>query len=283
MTDGAPDVLGVADDGRPRWRLDHGSGTSPQQPLGQRVVQGHSFASLVSHELRTPLTAIKALAEMLFRQHEESRPLRTEFLPLLAQEADRLALMLDALEVLERVERGELSWEWTEVSPAVIATEAMEALHGRLAGQGIEPELVGDLEPAPIGGDRARLVQAACSCIELTARWCRSPAEMLIWIVQTGQGDGRRVDLTVIAGPPEALTPVRHVAASGHTAATVSWAEAPSALAEVTLLSMVAEVICAAHGGFLQPVGLGPAGGFWAQLKSRSVTPAPFRLRWLNG
>ena len=95
------------------------------------------FVSTVSHELRAPLTSIYGFAETLMREDvsfgEEER---LTFLRYIAQEAERLTGIVDALLSVARLEAGDLSLQLAttdlrEVVTDVVSTAQREVVNGR--------------------------------------------------------------------------------------------------------------------------------------------------------
>jgi len=252
-------------------------------PDGQDLLRWASgeaagLVSLASHELRTPLTAIKALAGMLASQHAEGRPLRTDFLPLLDEETDRLTRMLDALAVLGRAESGRLAWEWSGLHVNEAVDEAVEVLRTPLARRGLDAAVATDPPPPVVRGDRPRLVQALAGCIELVATWCEGPGALLVWAAPP-VGAPAGAELVVLGGPATRVDDLRQLAAGGGSPDELMWGPGPAQLATRNLLGLSAQFVFAAHGGDLRAVRLADVAGFWGSIRSPDTQPTPAILR----
>lgn len=69
-----------------------------------------SFLSTVSHEIRTPLTAIQSYSEALMETADPPAEIRKEFMAIINREAKRLALLINDLQDLARLEGGRADW-----------------------------------------------------------------------------------------------------------------------------------------------------------------------------
>jgi two-component system phosphate regulon sensor histidine kinase PhoR len=94
------------------------------------------FVANVSHELRTPVTLIKGFAETLETVADPAESAR--FLAIIKRHADRMALIIEDLLTLARLEspeRGQL--ETTPVGARFVLVRATESLGDRAADKGI--------------------------------------------------------------------------------------------------------------------------------------------------
>jgi two-component system phosphate regulon sensor histidine kinase PhoR len=94
------------------------------------------FVANVSHELRTPITLIKGFAETLETVDDPRESAR--FLAIIKRHADRMALIIEDLLTLARLEspeRGQL--EMTPVRARLVLARAAESLGDRAADKGI--------------------------------------------------------------------------------------------------------------------------------------------------
>jgi signal transduction histidine kinase len=83
----------------------------------------------VSHELRTPLTSTIGFLQTLDRQDIDlTRDERTELLAVARREAERLAVLVEDLLQLTRLERGDLPLEKSELDLAKLAKRAAEGV-----------------------------------------------------------------------------------------------------------------------------------------------------------
>ncbi len=103
------------------------------------------FVANVSHELRTPLTSIRVLVETLESGALHDPSVSTDFLTRIVSEVDRLALLVDELLDLARLESGRirLSLEW------VNAESAVQRVLERMAPQTERARLMVDFSISP--------------------------------------------------------------------------------------------------------------------------------------
>jgi two-component system phosphate regulon sensor histidine kinase PhoR len=86
------------------------------------------FISNISHELRTPLASLKALAETLLEGALDDPPASRRFLQRMETEVDSLALMVQELLELSRIESGKVPLQLVPYSPNDLLTGAAERL-----------------------------------------------------------------------------------------------------------------------------------------------------------
>ncbi|MBA3451441.1 MAG: HAMP domain-containing protein, partial [Chloroflexia bacterium] len=86
------------------------------------------FVANVSHELRTPLTSIRALVETLESGAIDDPSVSTDFLARIVSEVDRLALLVDELLDLARLESGRLRLSLELVEPEGAVQRVLERM-----------------------------------------------------------------------------------------------------------------------------------------------------------
>lgn len=100
------------------------------------VLQAELLAG-VSHELRSPLTSIKGTAETLLRLEQRlSGKKRHEFLLVVKEASDRLAVVIDRLMQMAQLDTGTLLIERFPVNLAQLVREALTAAERRLGATG---------------------------------------------------------------------------------------------------------------------------------------------------
>ena len=83
--------------------------------LKQLEMARRHFVANASHELKTPVSVIKGYAETLVSDHESmSSEDRDRFLRTIQRHSDRLALLINDLLSLSRLENGSPAFHWTE-------------------------------------------------------------------------------------------------------------------------------------------------------------------------
>lgn len=106
-----------------------------------------TFLSTVSHEIRTPLTAIQSYSEVLLARTDAAPEIRAEFLAIINREARRLAILINDLQDLARLEAGRVALHTTPCALAPLLAEAIETttILAREKGLEITSDIAGDL------------------------------------------------------------------------------------------------------------------------------------------
>jgi two-component system phosphate regulon sensor histidine kinase PhoR len=95
------------------------------------------FVSNVSHELRTPLASIRALAETIEAGAVEPGDETVEFARRICQQVDRLALLVDELLELSRIESGAIELRPVTVDVSAVARQAASLLQTKSEQAGV--------------------------------------------------------------------------------------------------------------------------------------------------
>lgn len=96
------------------------------------------FISNISHELRTPLASLKALTETLQEGALEDPPAARRFLSRIETEVDSLALMVQELLELTRIESGKVPLQLQSISPVQLIQGAVDRLALQAERSGLE-------------------------------------------------------------------------------------------------------------------------------------------------
>jgi len=114
-----------------------------QTRLRQLETVRQDFISNISHELRTPLASLKALTETLLDGALDDPPAARRFLSRIEIEVDALALMVQELLELARIESGRVPLQLETIPPAALIDGAVERLYlqAERAGLTIQREI----------------------------------------------------------------------------------------------------------------------------------------------
>lgn len=114
------------------------------------------FLSNVSHELRTPLTSIRSFTEIMLDEEQElSAEERSEFLHIVAGQAERLTRLISDLLDLSRIEAGEFRCQLVAMDIAGVADSVTGTLRSLAADKHIQlrnevpagmPRVLGDVD-----------------------------------------------------------------------------------------------------------------------------------------
>jgi two-component system, OmpR family, phosphate regulon sensor histidine kinase PhoR len=128
--------------------------------------QRRDFVANVSHELRSPLTVLAGFIETLQGPAGQDSSARTEFLAIMAQQADRMTGLVADLLSLSRVEAVEKIRPRTPVAIDMVLKATLAALRPQIeaAALQVDVHLPDDLPEVP--GDYDQLVQVYHNLIE---------------------------------------------------------------------------------------------------------------------
>ena len=123
------------------------------------------FVANVSHELRTPLTSIKSYTETLLETDDLPEDLRSKFLTVINNEADRMARIVKDLLTLSRLDSGRLDMKFTTFPLDKLMGSVYDAMLFEAKNHRHELTLELD-DPLPkIEGDRDRIEQVVVNIV----------------------------------------------------------------------------------------------------------------------
>jgi two-component system phosphate regulon sensor histidine kinase PhoR len=162
------------------------------------------FVANVSHELRTPLSLIKSAAETLIDGGKDDPAALARFLEIIDKHATRLALLIDDLLLLARLDSGRIELRFETVPLHAVAQEALDDFARKAGARGIRLE---NAVPAGLAAraDAERLRQAVSNLVDNAIKYGRADGCVTI---AGGALEGGRVELRVRDDgpgiPPEA-------------------------------------------------------------------------------
>lgn len=118
------------------------------------------FLATVSHELRTPLTSIIGSLELIKSDKLGSLP--KSFKPMIgiaARNAQRLASLVEDLLDMQKLEAGEMVFQFKPIDANDLVDEAVDSIAGYASKLGIHVTTDHCGEDCQIAGDRNRLIQ----------------------------------------------------------------------------------------------------------------------------
>src|SRR5205814_48478 len=114
-----------------------------------------AFLGTVAHELRTPLTSIIGWVQLAASNPD----LAAEALVHVDESASLLRMFISDLLDVTRIREQKLSMTIAEIDLAAVVRSALEMTALSASGRGIQVRLDVALDPAPLRGDRVRLLQ----------------------------------------------------------------------------------------------------------------------------
>ncbi len=129
-----------------------------------------AFVSIVSHELRTPLTSIKNAVDLVRSGRAgDLGPDQVRFLDMAHRNLDRLALIIDDLLDLSKIEAGRIDYRFDEAPIASVIEEVVSTFGPQAHESGIELTAEPPSDPAlagrPVLIDRHRLTQVLSNLV----------------------------------------------------------------------------------------------------------------------
>ena len=147
-----------------------------REPLGLMVLRDvtelrrlegvrREFVANVSHELRTPLASIRAVVETLEAGAIDDPAVATDFLRRIVGEVDRLALLVDELLDLARLESGRVQLRLDEIDPFVVLRAGVERLRAQVERARLDLVLEMEAGAPRVRVDRSRIEQVLLNLI----------------------------------------------------------------------------------------------------------------------
>jgi len=138
------------------------------------------FVSSVSHELRTPLSSLKGFVEMLIDGEANDENTRREFYEIIQAETDRLNRLIDNILNISRIEAGVIKVAKTDLSLAVVITEAIEVMRGQAKTKNIE--IVEQLSPVyyQVHADRDMIYQAVLNLLSNAVKYTKPAGKVIV-------------------------------------------------------------------------------------------------------
>jgi len=150
------------------------------------------FVSLVSHELRSPMAAVIGAARTLQERWRVLAPEQREaFLALIADETNRLAILIGDVLHTSQIEAGTFSYSFTDVDLSRLVEDAVAT--ASLGQDEVRVTASVSSSLPPIRGDRERLRQVLANLIENAIKY--SPAGQEVEV--TAQPDHGCVKISV--------------------------------------------------------------------------------------
>ncbi len=137
---------------------------SRARELEEKYARASEFLSWVSHEIRTPLSAMLSAAHIL-RRYTRRRPEEVErFAEVIHREGQRLTRLINNLLDLAKIEAGEVSWQWEEVSLCSLLDHVKEVFSALCTDRSLTLELR-PCEEVLVRVDRDKLVQVVTNLL----------------------------------------------------------------------------------------------------------------------
>ncbi|MEO1192731.1 MAG: ATP-binding protein [Pseudomonadota bacterium] len=137
------------------------------------------FVANASHELRTPLTSLMGFVETLQGSARDDAEAHARFLPIMEEQAKRMALLVDDLLSLSRIELHEHTPPDTAVELEPLLKRIAQSLSIKAQKRAITLVVQGDPLP-PALGDQEELQQVFQNLIDNAIKYGRSDSQVTI-------------------------------------------------------------------------------------------------------
>jgi two-component system phosphate regulon sensor histidine kinase PhoR len=129
------------------------------------------FLANASHELRTPLASLSGFVETLRTHAKDDPEARDKFLGIMAQQAARMARLVDDLLSLSRIELNEHIAPSGRVNLARTVEDVADAMRPLTAEKAVAVEVAVEPGVAPVTGDRDQLVQVIQNLVDNAVKY----------------------------------------------------------------------------------------------------------------
>jgi two-component system sensor histidine kinase BaeS len=153
----------------------------------------------IAHELRTPLSVLRGEIEAL---QDGVRPLTQEAVGSLANEASRLARLVEDLHLLSLSDLGVLRYNMEPLELGEVVEEVLEGQKRALAQKGLALES-SISKPIKIRGDEGRLAQVFTNLMQNSLRYTDAPGKIAVRV----EPDARVIWEDSAPGVPQADLP----------------------------------------------------------------------------
>jgi two-component system, OmpR family, phosphate regulon sensor histidine kinase PhoR len=151
-------------------------------PLRRVEEMRADFIANASHELRTPLAALSGFIETLQGPAREDAAARERFLPIMADQAKRMARLIDDLLSLSRIELNAHLRPDSQVDLVPLIRQVIDGLQTLARDRDVEVRVTAPAQPLLVLGDRDELLRVFENLIENALKYAAA---------------GKRVDISL--------------------------------------------------------------------------------------
>ena len=138
------------------------------------------FVANASHELRTPLASLLGFIETLQGPAQDDGDARGRFLGIMADQASRMAKLVEELLSLSRIETDEHRPPTERVAVPDVLERIVRGSELRAADRQMTIRLVGDLDLPPVSGDADQLTQVFQNLIDNAITYAYPETEITV-------------------------------------------------------------------------------------------------------
>jgi two-component system phosphate regulon sensor histidine kinase PhoR len=161
------------------------------------------FVANASHELRTPLASVRGFIETLQGPARNDEAARQRFLPLMAEQAERMTRLIDALLLLSRVEEKANLRPTGRVDVGEVIADAIRTMAPAAKARGMTISAAPGAEALIVRGERDELFQVFQNIIENAVKYGRDGGSIRILTTRdAGNRVGRQVAIAIVDDGP---------------------------------------------------------------------------------
>ena len=149
------------------------------------------FIANASHELRTPLSSLIGFIETLQGPARDDADARARFLPIMHEQAARMARLVDGLMSLSRIEMTEHVPPNTAVNVVDTARSVSAAFELRARARGMRIATALPTAGLAVTGDRDELAQVVQNLIDNAIKYGRADSVIDVTVEHRADGDAR--------------------------------------------------------------------------------------------
>jgi len=159
--------------------------TRAEQALRETDRRKDEFLAMLAHELRNPLAAIRNSVQLLLRQKDDARTVRSAA-EILDRQVGHMVRQVDDLLDVSRISRGKIELRKEQVEVAPIVNHAVETI--RPLCESLRHEITVTLPPKPlhVTGDPVRLAQVVGNLLNNACKFTDRGGR--IWLTVEDEG-----------------------------------------------------------------------------------------------
>ncbi|WP_430426131.1 ATP-binding protein [Phenylobacterium sp.] len=150
------------------------------------------FLANASHELRTPLASLAGFVETLRTHAKDDAVAREKFLGIMAQQATRMARLVDDLLSLSRIELNEHIPPSGKVDLTRTVQDVSDAIRPLTEERGVTVAITGGANLASVTGDRDQLVQVIQNLVDNAVKYTPRGGQVTVTLEAAASGEAAR-------------------------------------------------------------------------------------------
>jgi two-component system phosphate regulon sensor histidine kinase PhoR len=150
------------------------------------------FLANASHELRTPLASLAGFVETLRTHAKDDAVAREKFLGIMAQQATRMARLVDDLLSLSRIELNEHIPPSGKVDLTRTVQDVSDAIRPLTEERGVTVAITGGTNLTSVTGDRDQLVQVIQNLVDNAVKYTPRGGQVTVTLEAAASSEAAR-------------------------------------------------------------------------------------------